>query len=67
MKHSKKKIKNKLAKRKRIRKIVRVMKNKTISQTQIIKAVRKTLPPPSRAFTDKRGKGNRKDWKREEW
>jgi hypothetical protein len=43
------------------------MKNKTISQMEVLKAVRKTLPPASRAFTDKRGKDKRKDWKREEW
>lgn len=67
MKHSKKKVKNKLAKRKRIRKIVRVMKTKTITQMEVLKAVRKTLPPASRAFTDKRGKDKRKEWKREVW
>ena len=42
------------------------MKNK-ITQTALLNAIRKPLPPPSRPFTDKRAKVKRKEWKREEW
>jgi hypothetical protein len=46
----------------------KTMKNTTITQKQITKAIRKDMPPPSRAFSDKRNtKGNRNSWKKEQW
>ena len=47
--------------------LIYVMKNKTITQMQVLASVRKPTPTASRAFKDKRGKDKRRDWKREEW
>lgn len=42
-----------------------VMKNKTIKFSQLIQGMRKPTLPPPRVFKDKRGKSDRKAWKKE--
>lgn len=42
-----------------------VMKNKTIKFSELMKGIRKPTLPPPRPFKDKRGKADRKAWKKE--
>lgn len=42
-------------------------KQQNFTTLALTKSVRKALPPPSKAFKDKRGKQDRKAWRKEVW